>query len=128
LAQKRQAVVLGQRTRAVGEFQGIGVEAEFEVADQRPAPADRLAHLEADDRRTQRVRGQEPARAAGGLRDQISVARAERPVERRAVGLEAIPCVDRAVEGQAGIGQRALGGRRVEVVIEAPEAVGRRRW
>ena len=126
----RDAVVVDQRARAVGEAQRIGIKAGVHVADDEPVGRELLFDLDADVGLAEAVGHPLPARVAAGLGDQFPYAVVVVSVESAGVRLVAAAHVDRAVDRDPHIGQRAVGRGRVQPAIESRVAIwllGRRR-
>ena len=113
-----------QATRAIGELERIGVEAEVDVADNEPVRDDLLFDLDADVRLAEAVRHRLPTAISAGLGDQLRHAVGIILVEPRGVRLVAAAHVDRAIDGNAVGGERAVGGGRIQPRPEARVAVG----
>ena len=123
----RQVVVFDHRARSIGELQRIGVEAGVHVADERPSRRDRLFDPDADVRLADAVGNQLKPRAVAVFGDQLRHALGIVGVQARGMRAVARARVDLTVDGDAQIGQRAVLGSRIEVIIEAGEAVRSRR-
>ena len=105
---ERHAGVLGDRSRPVGELQGIGIEPGLQIEDKRPSGSERLIPLDSDVGLAQGVGREAPQRAIAVLLEEIFFAGDGRPVERRAMALPRHATVDRAVDRDAVPGQWAV--------------------
>ena len=114
--------------RRVEKHARVGVDSRFHQANHRPAVAEVLLLLQADDRRAQPVVAWGPAASIAVLLDPVGEFVGVR-VERRAVGLKAVADIDCRVGRDARVSQGTIFSRGVEPGPKVAEAVrlGRRR-